>query len=138
MGDEGATDPGAPDIWTPLALVARTVGSGENISVLARLKADVTRAQLQAQANVATEDFRREFPEDVGKELQLSYLPYQRMIGLDERPYLLFCSVRLASSCSLPARMSRISYSRAAACAGVKFLCAWPWARRAAESSSNC
>ncbi len=88
LGDEGATDPGAPDIWTPLALVARTVGSGENISVLARLKADVTRAQLQAQANVVTEDFRREFPEDVGKELQLSYLPYQRMIGLDERPYL--------------------------------------------------
>ena len=88
IADGGATDPGAPDVWTPLALVAKTAGSGENISVLARLKAGVTRAQLQAQADVVTEDFRREFPEDVGKELQLSYLPYQRMIGLDERPYL--------------------------------------------------
>ena len=88
IADGGATDPGAPDVWTPLALVAKTAGSGENISVLARLKAGLTRAQLQAQANVVTEDFRREFPEDVGKELQLSYVPYQRMIGLDERPYL--------------------------------------------------
>jgi len=88
IADGGATDPGAPDVWTPLALVAKTAGSGENISVLVRLKAGVTRAQLQAQADVVTEDFRREFPEDVGKELQLSYLPYQRMIGLDERPYL--------------------------------------------------
>jgi putative ABC transport system permease protein len=88
IGDEGATEPGAPDVWTPLALVAKTAGSGENISVLARLKPGVTPAQLQAQMQVVTQDFRREFPEDVGAELQLSYLPYQRMIGLDERPYL--------------------------------------------------
>ncbi|HEV3449310.1 MAG TPA: ABC transporter permease, partial [Gemmataceae bacterium] len=38
IGDEGATEPGAPEVWTPLALVAKTAGSGENISVLARLK----------------------------------------------------------------------------------------------------
>ena len=88
IGDEGATEPGAPEVWTPLALVAKTAGSGENISVLARLKPGVTPAHLQAQMQVVTEDFRREFPEDVGAELQLSYLPYQRMIGLDERPYL--------------------------------------------------
>ena len=88
IADEGATDPGAPDIWTPLALVAKTAGSGENINALARLKSGVTRAQLAAQMNVVTEDFRRAFPEDVGAELQLSFLPYQRMIGLDERPYL--------------------------------------------------
>src|SRR5260221_238502 len=79
IADEGATDPGAPDIWTPLALVAKTAGSGENINALARLKSGVTRAQLAAQMNVVTEDFRRAFPEDVGAELQLSFLPYQRM-----------------------------------------------------------
>jgi predicted permease len=88
IGDEGATDPGAPDVWTPLALVAKTAGSGENIGVLARLKQGVTRAQLEAQMQVVTEDFRREFPNDVGAELRLSFLPYQRMIGLGERPYL--------------------------------------------------
>jgi putative ABC transport system permease protein len=88
IGDEGATEPGAPDVWTPLALVAKTAGSGENISVLARLKPSVTRAQLAARMQVVTEDFRREFPNVVGAELQISFLPYQRMIGLDERPYL--------------------------------------------------
>src|SRR6202030_3317809 len=88
IGDQNAPDTGAADVWTPLALVAKTVGSGENISVLARLKPGVTRAQLNAQMQVVTEDFRREFPNDVGAELQLSFLPYQRMIGLDDRPYL--------------------------------------------------
>jgi predicted permease len=88
IGDEGSPNTGTPEIWTPLALVAKTVGSGENISVLARLKPGVTRAQLEAQMRVVTEDFRLEFPNDVGAELQLSFLPYRRMIGLDERPYL--------------------------------------------------
>src|SRR6202790_2046937 len=88
IGNQNAPDTGAADVWTPLALVAKTVGSGENISVLARLKPGVARAQLDAQMQVVTEDFRREFPDDVGAELQLSFLPYQRMIGLDERPYL--------------------------------------------------
>src|SRR5258708_9044443 len=89
IGDEGSPNTGTPEIWTPLALVAKTVGSGENIGALARLKPGVTRAQLEAQTQVVTEDFRREFPNDVGAELQLSFLPYRRMIGLDERPYLL-------------------------------------------------
>ena len=84
----GMVEPGAPDVWTPLALVAKTAGSGENIGALARLKPGVTSAQVASQMNIVTEDFRREFPEDVGKELQLSFLPYQRMIGLDERPFL--------------------------------------------------
>lgn len=88
IGDEGSPNTGTPEIWTPLALVAKTVGSGENIGALARLKPGVTRAQLDAQMQVVTEDFRREFPNDVGAELQLRFLPYQRMIGLDERPYL--------------------------------------------------
>jgi predicted permease len=80
---------GAADVWTPLALVADTVGSGENIGVLARLKPGVTYVQLQAQMNIVTQDFRREFPGVVGKELKISFLPYQRMIGAEVRPYLL-------------------------------------------------
>lgn len=80
---------GAADVWTPLALVADTAGSGENIGVLARLKPGVTYAQLQSQMNIVTEDFRREFPGVVGKELRISFLPYQQMIGADVRPFLL-------------------------------------------------
>jgi putative ABC transport system permease protein len=80
---------GSADVWTPLALVAKTAGSGENIGVLARLKPDVTPAQLQAQMNIVTQDFRREFPNVVGKELNISFRPYLHMIGADVRPYLL-------------------------------------------------
>jgi putative ABC transport system permease protein len=80
---------GAADVWTPLALVADTVGSGGNIGVLARLHSAVTTAQLQAQMEIVTQDFRREFPDVVGKELVISFLPYQKMVGADVRPYLL-------------------------------------------------
>jgi putative ABC transport system permease protein len=80
---------GSADVWTPLALVAKTAGSGENIGVLARLRPDVTPAQLQAQMNIVTQDFRREFPNVVGKELNISFRPYLHMLGADVRPYLL-------------------------------------------------
>ncbi len=80
---------GAADVWTPLALVANTAGSGENIGVLARLKHGITPAQLNAQMEIVTQDFRREFPGVVGKDLVISFAPYQKMIGLDVRPYLL-------------------------------------------------
>ena len=80
---------GSADVWTPLALVAKTAGSGENIGVLARLKPGVTPAQLQAQMEIVTQDFRREFPNVVGKELVISFRPYQQMIGADVRSYLL-------------------------------------------------
>jgi putative ABC transport system permease protein len=79
----------AVDLWVPLALVAKTVGNGENIPVLARLKAGVTPAQLQAQMEIVTKDFRVQYPGDVGKELQISFRPYQRMIGLEMRPFLI-------------------------------------------------
>ncbi len=82
-------DSGAPDVWTPLALVSETVGSGENIGVLARLKAGVTPAQLQAQMNLVTQDFRRQYPDDVGRDASMSFLPYQKMVGAEVRPYLL-------------------------------------------------
>lgn len=88
LGLGGAPDPGAPDVWTPLALVAKTAGSGENIDVLARLKLGVTRAQLDAQMTVVTRDFRSGYPEHVGKELVMNFLPYQALIGFEVRPYL--------------------------------------------------
>jgi putative ABC transport system permease protein len=77
------------DVWVPLALVAKTAGSGENISVLARLKAGVTREQLLSQMDIVTKDFRVQYPDVVGKELVMSFRPYQAMIGLGMRPFLL-------------------------------------------------
>jgi putative ABC transport system permease protein len=77
------------DVWVPLALVAKTAGSGENIDVIARLKAGVTREQLQSQMDIVTRDFRAQYPNVVGQELVISFRPYQAMIGLGMRPFLL-------------------------------------------------
>lgn len=83
-------NPGLPvDIWVPLALVAKTAGSGENIEVLARLKPGVGQPQLDAQMNLVTEEFRKEFPGDVGPQTRMSFLPYQFMLAADLRPFLL-------------------------------------------------
>ena len=77
------------DVWVPLALVAKTAGSGENIGVIARLKPGVTRDQLQSQMDVVTRDFRVRYPNVVGQQLVLSFRPYQAMIGAGMRPFLL-------------------------------------------------
>ena len=76
-------------VWVPLALVAKTAGSGENIPVIARLRPGASPAQLQSQMDVVTEDFRVRYPEDVTKETVMSFLPYRAMIGAEMRPFLL-------------------------------------------------
>jgi putative ABC transport system permease protein len=77
------------DVWVPLALVAKSAGSGENLAVIARLKPTVTTAQLMSQMDVVTKDFRVRYPNVVGQELVMSFRPYQAMIGLGMRPVLL-------------------------------------------------
>ena len=52
---------GATDLWVPLALVAKTVGVGQNLAVIGRLKDGVTMAQARARMVGVSEDFEREF-----------------------------------------------------------------------------
>ena len=89
LESQGAINPGAPEIWTPLALVAKTAGNGANISVVARLKRGVSRAQLAAQMKVVTQDMRREYARGLDTEVNLDFVPYQQMVGMEVRPYLL-------------------------------------------------
>ncbi len=77
------------EVWVPLALVAKTAGNGENISVVARLKPGVTREQLQSQMDIVTRDFRVRYPNVVGQQLVMSFRRYQAMIGAGMRPFLL-------------------------------------------------
>jgi putative ABC transport system permease protein len=88
IGQSGAPDSSAPDVWTPLALVAKTMGSGSNIDVLARLKPGVTPAELAANNALIFQDFHRDYPEDIGQDVHIDFIPYQRMIGMDVRVYL--------------------------------------------------
>jgi putative ABC transport system permease protein len=91
LGQSGAPDSSAPDIWTPLALVANGAGSGGNISVLGRLRPGVTRGELAAQMAVVTQDLKSEYARgrQGGPAFHLSFLPYQQMIGAEVRPFLL-------------------------------------------------
>jgi putative ABC transport system permease protein len=77
------------DVWVPLALVAKSAGSGENIGVIARLRPTVSTGQLRSQMDIVTRDFRVRYPNDVGQELVMSFRPYQAMIGAGMRPFLL-------------------------------------------------
>jgi putative ABC transport system permease protein len=77
------------DVWVPLALVAKSAGSGENLGVIARLKPNVTSEQLLSQMDIITRDFRVRYPNDVGQELVMSFRPYQAMVGAGVRPFLL-------------------------------------------------
>jgi len=77
------------ELWVPLALVAKTAGSGENIPVIARLKRGVSAQQLDIQMASVTQEFRKEFPDDVRKEMNMKFLPYKYLMGADLRPYLL-------------------------------------------------
>jgi putative ABC transport system permease protein len=76
------------ELWIPLALVAKTAGSGENIAVIARLRPAVTPAQLQTQMDIVSKDFRAQYPNDVGQQLVMSFKPYQLMISSEMRPFL--------------------------------------------------
>lgn len=88
--DLGTLDGGPEwDVWIPLARVAKTAGSGENIPVLARLKKGVTQAQLSGEMSLVTQDFRKEYPGDVVAPLRVIFLPLAKMVGLDIEPYLL-------------------------------------------------
>ena len=77
------------DVWVPLALVAKSAGSGENLAVIARLKPTATSGQLLSQMEIVTRDFQVRYPNVVGQELVMSFRPYQSMIGAGMRPFLL-------------------------------------------------
>jgi putative ABC transport system permease protein len=81
--------PGATDIWTPLALVARTAAEGENVAVLGRIRQGISFAQARAQVSSTTAEFRKTFPNELGPTTSLSIQPYQAMLSSDVRAILL-------------------------------------------------
>ncbi len=81
--------PGATDVWTPLALVARTAAQGENVAVLGRIRAGISFPQARAQVNGATTEFRETFPNELGPTTTLSIQSYRAMLSSDVRAILL-------------------------------------------------
>ena len=91
-GLEASVDPifpGDTDVWTPLALVSQTAGSGQNIEVLGRLRPGLSLAQAQSQMQAITAEFRKAFPQELGPTTTLSLQSYRTMLSSDVRPILL-------------------------------------------------
>jgi predicted permease len=78
---------GETDIWAPAALVARTVGSGQNLAAIGRLKEGVSLEQARSQMSIISDEFRRVDHElDPGSQLDLR--PYQTMLSSEFRTIL--------------------------------------------------
>jgi putative ABC transport system permease protein len=88
--DLDTLDGGPPwAVWIPLARVAKTAGSGENINVLARMKLTATWAQVTTETDLARAVFHKEFPGDVGDSDYMQFMPLSKLVGVDVQPYLL-------------------------------------------------
>lgn len=81
--------PGVTDVWTPLALVAKTAAQGENVAVLGRIRPGIPFAQARGQISSTTAEFRNAFPRELERTTTLSIQPYQAMLSSDVRAILL-------------------------------------------------
>src|SRR5947199_8527392 len=85
------------DVWSTMAQVARSIGGGENLHLVGRLKPGVSFEQAQARMQAVMAGFRQEFkprlPPDVGEEL---FPLRQLVVGPIETPVrILFAAVAL-------------------------------------------
>jgi putative ABC transport system permease protein len=79
---------GGTDVWVPLALVGRTVGGGQNLAVIGRLRKGVSYPVARAQLSVATADFERAFPGELRPTEHLEIQNYRSMLSSDLRSLL--------------------------------------------------
>jgi len=88
---------GETGVWVPMALVARSIGNGENLAMIGRLKAGISFDQARADMALLTSEFRK-IPEahyQIGPEAQLDLQRYQAMLssGIREILFLLLGAV---------------------------------------------
>jgi predicted permease len=88
--DMGVLDGGPPwEVWIPLARVAKTVGNGENIDVLARVRQGATPAEVAAETDLIRRQFHKEFPNDAGETDTMSFLPLAQLASASSQTNLL-------------------------------------------------
>ena len=69
------------DVWSTLAQVGRTIGSGQNLDVLGRLRPGVSLAQARTRTQALTSAFREEFSGMVSQDIGLDLFPYQDLVA---------------------------------------------------------
>jgi len=86
---DASINPRPADVWTTIAQVAKTIGSGGNYEVLARLKPRVTSPQAQSYMNLASAGLRAEFPKRYQADLGIGVFPYLYAVSSGYRTPLL-------------------------------------------------
>ncbi|HEY1467929.1 MAG TPA: ABC transporter permease [Candidatus Acidoferrum sp.] len=76
------------DLWTTLAPVADTVGSGENLEVVARVKPGTSLQQAGAQLDALTASFQEDQLEGEGRKQVLGLSSVQSVLGAEISTYL--------------------------------------------------
>jgi len=90
-------DLGHVDLWTTLAPVADSVGSGENLSVVARLQPQLTLSEARSQLQALSDGFRQNYLEGEGRRQSLAATSVQQVMAGAVSTYLwlLFAAVGL-------------------------------------------
>ena len=78
---------GETDVWVPMALVGRTVGSGENLAVIGRLKDGISLDQARSQVSMLSDGFHG-VAGGLGPASRLYLERYQTMLSSDLRTFL--------------------------------------------------
>jgi putative ABC transport system permease protein len=83
------------DLWTTLAPVVDSIGSGENLQVVARIKPNLTMAQASAELASLTEPFRKDALEPAARNQTLSLSSVQQVMasGVDVYLWILLATV---------------------------------------------
>ncbi|MDH4350451.1 MAG: ABC transporter permease, partial [Gemmatimonadota bacterium] len=75
----------ATDVWSTIAQVARTIGSGQNLEVLGRLTPDVPLSTARARLQGVNVAFHERFSRIVSADVDLDLLPYREVVASDVR-----------------------------------------------------
>jgi putative ABC transport system permease protein len=75
----------AADLWSTVAQVGRTVGSGQNLTFIARLARQVPLGQARAGFQSTAAALRATFPDSVPADMAIDLVPYRQVIVDDVR-----------------------------------------------------
>jgi putative ABC transport system permease protein len=80
--------PTTPDVWTAFQLDPNTSGQGHYFQSAARLKPGVTLEQAKARLQLSAEEYRKKFPNALGKDNGFSVQPIQETVVSNVRASL--------------------------------------------------